>query len=506
MPDDPKSPQIGAGEATPIAAFDNSYARLPERFHVRLNPAPVTAPRLVKLNAALAESLGLDLDRLPDEELAQIFSGNRVPAGAEPLAMAYSGHQFGGFSPQLGDGRAILLGEVVDRSGARRDIQLKGSGPTPFSRRGDGRAALGPVLREYIVSEAFAALGLPTTRALAAVTTGEDVYRETTLPGAVLTRVASSHIRVGTFQFFAARRDVEALKILADYAMARHYPDYRDAERPALAFLQAVAERQAALVAGWMGVGFIHGVMNTDNVSIAGETIDFGPCAFMDSYNPAAVFSSIDEMGRYAFANQPRIAQWNLARLAETLLPLIDADQNKALEPAQAIIQAFPGLFESRYVETLRRKLGLFTPGDDDAVLASDLLDLMHAQGADFTNAFRALCDAASPGLGEIAFATKFGDPASVQPWLARWRARLADQSQTTDDSAALMRSANPAFIPRNHRVEQAIAAAVTRQDFSVFEDLHAVLSRPYEDQPGSEAYAAPPLPAERVLQTFCGT
>ena len=506
MPDDPsildRAPPSGDLR---FAAFDNSYARLPDPFFARVHPTKVAAPRLIKVNRALADELGIDLTGRTDDELSQIFAGNVVPNGADPVAMAYAGHQFGGFSPQLGDGRAILLGEVVDHHGIRRDIQLKGSGPTPFSRRGDGRAALGPVLREYIVSEAFAALGLPTTRSLAAVTTGEQVRRETPLPGAVLTRVASSHVRVGTFQYFASRRDDEAVKTLADYVIDRHCPAARGAERPALALLDAVIDRQAALVAGWMNVGFIHGVMNTDNVSISGETIDFGPCAFLDAYDPAKVFSSIDESGRYAFGNQPRIAQWNLARLAETLLPIIDADQPRALELAQASIQSFATLFEAHYSAGLRAKLGLSTQEPDDKVLAAGLLDLMHEQQADFTLTFRALCAAVVPD-GETTFRLRFADPASVDDWLTRWRARLGRQAQSAEVCAAAMRRVNPAYIPRNHRIEQIIAAAVERQDFSGFEDLTDVLRRPFEEQPGKSVWAEPPAPHERVLQTFCGT
>ena len=503
MPDDPATAREAA--RIRIADFDNSYARLPDRFHARLDPTPVASPRLIRLNHALADELRLDFAGLSDEDLAQIFSGNRVPAGAEPIAMAYSGHQFGGFSPQLGDGRAILLGEVIDRGGRRRDLQLKGSGPTPFSRRGDGRAALGPVLREYIVSEAFAALGVPTTRSLAAVSTGEQVYRETPLPGAVVTRVASSHIRVGTFQFFASRGDIEALRLLAEHVIDRHYPECRDVGKPALALLQAVIARQAALVANWMNVGFIHGVMNTDNVSICGETIDFGPCAFLDAYDPAKVFSSIDVDGRYAFGNQPRIAQWNLARLAETLLPLIEEDQKDALPAAQEAIGAFPAQFERCYIDGLRRKLGLTGAEDDDKVLSADLLDLMRHQQADYTLTFRKLAEAVEPGIGEAGFAACFGQPDSTSEWLARWRTRLARQSRSTMEAAQAMRLANPAFIPRNHRIEQAIAAAL-EGDLSKFHEMVDVLARPFDDQLERARLAEPPLSSELVLQTFCGT
>jgi serine/tyrosine/threonine adenylyltransferase len=375
--------------------FQNTYAALPDGFFARVAPTPVAAPRLIKLNRPLAVRLGLDPDRLDSPEGAEILSGKSLPDGADPIAMAYAGHQFGHFVPQLGDGRAILLGEVIDIDGIRRDIQLKGSGPTPFSRRGDGRAALGPVLREYIVSEAMAAIGIPTTRSLAATITGESVMRETVLPGAVLTRVATSHIRIGTFQYFAARSDTEGVRRLADHAIARHYPQAAQAERPYHALLEGVIARQAELVARWLLVGFIHGVMNTDNTSISGETIDYGPCAFMDHYDPAAVFSSIDEQGRYAYANQPRIALWNLTRLAECLLPLFSDDKDKAIEQAQSLLAEFPGKFTEAYQSGLRQKIGLFTARDGDEALVQDLLDAMAKNNADFTLTFRRLSGAA---------------------------------------------------------------------------------------------------------------
>ncbi len=486
--------------------FQNTYAALPANFFARVAPTPVASPRLIKVNRPLALQLGLDPDRLESPEGAEILAGKRVPDGADPIAMAYAGHQFGHFVPQLGDGRAILLGEVIDADGVRRDIQLKGSGPTPFSRRGDGRAALGPVLREYIVSEAMAVLGIPTTRSLAAVLTGESVLRETALPGAVLTRVAASHIRVGTFQYFAARRDTEGVRRLADHVIARHYPEVADNARPYLALLGAVIARQADLVARWLLVGFIHGVMNTDNTSISGETIDYGPCAFMDHYDPAQVFSSIDEMGRYAYANQPRIAQWNLTRLAECLLPLISEDQDKAVTEAQAALGEFAELFDAAYQAGLRRKLGLFSARDDDRVLAQDLLDAMARNQADFTLAFRRLSDAALGPDHEAEIRQLFADPTAYDEWAARWRQRLADEPQTPAERQAAMRSVNPAFIPRNHRVEAVIEAAVNRDDFVPFEELLTVLSKPYEDQPALSAYAEPPEPHQRVLQTFCGT
>ena len=493
-------------EAVDFFAFDNSYARLPGRFFARLRPAPVAAPRLVRLNKELVWHLRLDPGKLAAPEGVEILAGNRVPKTGEPLAMAYAGHQFGTFVPQLGDGRAILLGEVIDRDGVRRDIQLKGSGPTPFSRRGDGRAALGPVLREYIVSEAMAALGIPTTRALAAVTTGEPVWRETSSPGAVLTRVASSHIRVGTFQFFAARGDLDAIRRLADHVIARHYPQAVDAANQYRTLLDLVISRQAALLAKWQLVGFIHGVMNTDNMSIAGETIDYGPCAFMDVYHPETVFSSIDKMGRYAYGNQPRIAQWNLARLAETLLPLLAEDNDAAVKEAQEAIDAFAIGFETIYAAGLRRKLGLFQPRPGDLSLAQDLLERMARNGADFTLIFRRLCDAAASPDGDASVRSLFTDPRSFDDWAARWRHRLAKEGGEANGRRAAMRAANPAFIPRNHLVEEAISAAVNDGNFLPFEGLLTVLSMPYEDQPAFGRYGDPPRPDQVVHQTFCGT
>jgi serine/tyrosine/threonine adenylyltransferase len=479
-------------------SFDNSYARLPNRFHVRLDPTPVAAPKLVRLNAALAETLGIDPSELGGPEGVAVLAGNHVIPGAEPMALAYAGHQFGHFVPQLGDGRANLLGEVVGPDGIRRDIQLKGSGQTPFSRSGDGRAALGSVLREYLISEAMAALGVPTTRTLAAVTTGESVWRETRLPGAVLTRVAASHIRVGTFQYFAARRDEEGVRLLADHAIARHYPEAAGALNPYRAFLDGVIARQADLVAKWLLIGFIHGVMNTDNCSIAGETIDYGPCAFMDAYDPGAVFSSIDHQGRYAYANQPRIALWNLTRLAECLLPLLDGDETAATD---ALATFAPG-FQAAYFAGLRRKIGLLAEREGDDELTQSLLNLMATDGADFTLTFRRLCDAAEGPAGNAAVRALFKDAGAYDAWAARWRVRLAAEKS----AAGAMRAVNPAFIPRNHLVEAALTAAVERSDFQPFEDLLAVLSRPFDDQPGVAHYATPPRDEERVLQTFCGT
>jgi uncharacterized protein YdiU (UPF0061 family) len=488
-------------------AFDNTYARLPARFFASVSPTKVRAPRVVKVNRELAGELGLDPDELASPEGAQLLAGNTQAAGAEPIALAYAGHQFGHFVPQLGDGRAILLGEVVAKDGRRVDIQLKGSGRTPFSRQGDGRAALGPVLREYIVSEAMAALGVPTTRALAAVVTGEPVLREEALPGAVLVRVAASHIRVGTFEFFAARADREALTTLASYALRRHYPGAAGAGNDPLALLDCVVHAQANLVARWLGVGFVHGVMNTDNTAIAGETIDYGPCAFLDEYDPNKTFSSIDHGGRYAFANQPRIAQWNLARFAETILPLLADEEDEAVRLATERLQRFSPLFAAAHARVLRAKLGFVREEDDDSALGADLLARMASSGVDYTILFRRLCDAAAHGPSEDAkVASLFVEPAAFHDWSHAWRRRLAREDLPPDARAAAMRLANPMFIPRNHRIAQAIEAAIRRDDFAPFETLVRVLGRPYEDQPEWVHLADPPRPEERVQQTFCGT
>ncbi|MCB1312887.1 MAG: YdiU family protein [Sedimentitalea sp.] len=469
-----------------IIPFDNSYARLPGSFYTVQPPEPVRAPRLIAFNDDLARLLGI----APGEaqEMAEIFAGNRVPEGASPLAQLYSGHQFGQYNPQLGDGRAILLGETVGTDGKRRDIQLKGSGRTPYSRMGDGRAWLGPVLREYVVSEAMHALGIPTTRALAAVETGEMVIREGRLPGAVLTRVAASHLRVGTFQVFAARGDTRSLKQLTDYAIARHYPD---AEGP-MGLLRAVRDAQARLIAAWMSVGFIHGVMNTDNCAISGETIDYGPCAFMDTYHPDTVFSSIDQMGRYAYSNQPGIVVWNLAQLATALIRQLD-DPEGAVAEATEIVHAMPALIEAAWAERFRAKLGLRSAREGDVALITDLLARMAVGGADFTNTFRALAEGTARD--------QFTDPVAFDAWAEGWQARLA----TEPDPEATMRAANPAIIPRNHRVEEMIAAAVAG-DYAPFHRLNAVLARPFDDQPEARDLTAPPLPHEVVQATFCGT
>jgi uncharacterized protein YdiU (UPF0061 family) len=493
--------------------FSNSYASLPEGFYARIDPVPVANPRLIKFNGSLASELGLEWCALDDGALASIFSGNSVPEGADPVATAYAGHQFGQFVPRLGDGRAILLGEVIDRDGVRRDIQLKGSGRTPYSRGGDGRAALGPVLREYLVSEAMHALGIEGTRAMAAVTTGEFVVREGRLPGAVVTRVARSHVRVGTFEYFAARGDNGAVRRLADYVIDRHYPELKPDDRRYLELLRAVCRGQAALVASWMHVGFIHGVMNTDNTSVSGETIDYGPCAFMDGYDPGTVFSSIDSMGRYAYANQPHAAQWNLARFAETLLPLIDADPGRAVEAAGPVVEQFAAAFDERRVSGFSAKLGLQTSEPADAVLIEAWLELLRRNDCDFTLTFRRLCDAADPqGPGaraagaDAALRSSFQRPEEFDGWAREWRARLGRETAPAAGRGAAMRRVNPAFIPRNHRVQAMISAAIEGGDFAPFEEMLEVLSKPYDFDPRFELYARPPRPEERVLQTFCGT
>ncbi len=492
--------------------FDNSYARLAGPFSVRQALAPVAGPRLVRLNEALAEELGLDAAALRSEEGVEVLAGNRVAEGSEPVALAYAGHQFGHFVPSLGDGRAVLLGEVVDRHGMRRDIALKGSGRTAFSRGGDGRAALGPVLREYLVGEAMAALGIPTTRALAAVATGEAVVRETALPGAVLVRVAASHIRVGTFEYLAARGDAEGLRVLADHVIARHHPGAAGAAHPYRALLEGVVVRQAELVARWLLVGFVHGVMNTDNTSVSGETIDYGPCAFLDAYDPAAVFSSIDRNARYAYASQPHAMLWNLSRLAEAMMPLLGedeapGDESGAREAAHAALSRFGAVFNAAYLGGLRAKLGLAREEEGDAALAEDLLTLMAQGGADFTVTFRRLCDAAAqPGgaaLGGVR--ALFADGEGFDAWAARWQARAGREGGAPGERAAAMRAVNPAVIPRNALVEAALEAAVERGDMGPFEAMLAAVTSPWEDRPGDPHQAAAGKP-EVPYRTFCGT
>lgn len=479
--------------------LDNSYARLPESLYVRLKPVPVRAPRLVLFNDTLAGSLGLDATILASDEGAAIFSGNQVPPGADPLAQAYAGHQFGQFT-LLGDGRAILLGEQLTPTGERFDIQLKGSGQTPFSRRGDGRAALGPMLREYLISEAMYALGIPTTRSLAVVMTGEQVFRETPHPGAVLTRVAASHIRVGTFEYCAARGNREEVRTLADYTIQRHFPHLADRENPYQALLQTVMERQAALVADWLHIGFIHGVMNTDNMALSGETIDYGPCAFMDAYDPATVFSSIDHGGRYAYANQPYIAQWNLARFAETLLPLVHNDADQAVAWAEETLATFPTLFRHRRLAGMGAKLGLFSATEEDIPLMDALLTCMYRTKADFTTTFRALA------RNTMVDAPLAADP-EFAVWQQNWQHRLTQQPQSLTEAHALMADHNPAVIPRNHKVEEALVAAVDGGDYTLLHRLLTVLANPYRDPSAEDAaYCQPPQPSSCPYKTFCGT
>lgn len=469
--------------------FDNSYARLPERFFARLDPAPVRAPALLALNRDLALRLGLAPEALATPEGVAMLAGNAVPAGAAPLAQAYAGHQFGGWVPTLGDGRAVLLGEIVAPDGARFDLQLKGAGQTPFSRRGDGRAWLGPVLREYLVSEAMAALGVPTTRALAAVATGEVVVRDAMgRPGAVLTRVAASHIRVGTFQYFAARGDTEGLSLLADQVIARHYPEVRGP----LELLRAVVAAQARLIAAWMALGFIHGVMNTDNMAVSGETIDYGPCAFMDAYHPSTVFSSIDQYGRYAYANQPQIAAWNLAQLATCLLPLMGA-REAAIEAATEAVNGFVPLYQAEWLARFGRKIGLAAATPEDQPLIESLLGRMASERADFTRSFR--------GLVTGTARSEFAEPLAFDTWAPDWQARLAREA----DPQAVMAAANPVRIPRNHRVEEAIVAAV-EGDLSPFTRLSAALADPFAAPPEYADLEAAPRPHEIVHRTFCGT
>ena len=492
--------------ATPVIPFENTYSKLPDRFYARLEPTPVAEPQLLFFNEPLAKALGLDRDGLDESMIAQVLSGNRLPEAAEPLAQAYAGHQFGNFVPQLGDGRAILLGEVVDRSGRRLDIQLKGAGVTPFSRGGDGRAALGPVLREYLVSEAMHALGVPTTRALAAVSTGEPVYRDSVLPGAVLTRVAASHIRVGTFQYFTARGDIEAVRVLADYVIERHYPALAEADNPYLALLETVIERQASLITEWMRVGFIHGVMNTDNTAIAGETIDYGPCAFMDKYNRETVFSSIDHGGRYAFGNQPSIGYWNMARFAETLVPLLDDDENQALEMATEAVHGFPNIYQDKWRLMMGQKLGLSAIDEMDAAFIYELLDLMEAHGADYTLTFRKLGDSlVNPKMVEELKAD-FGGSDEFGRWLGQWAQHRQLDALDSDQQLTLMASRNPVYIPRNHRVEEALAAAVKDDDYGPFRQLQQVLESPYTARAGLEPYTEPPPADFGPYRTFCGT
>lgn len=478
--------------------LDNSYAKLPSVFYTKQSAQPVARPKLLVLNDALAASLGLNADLLKQEENVEIFAGNRNPVGSEPLAQAYAGHQFGHFN-RLGDGRALLIGEQLTLAGERMDIQLKGSGVTPYSRAGDGRAAIGPMLREYIISEAMQALGVPTTRILAVVSTGETIYRETERPGAVLTRVAASHLRVGTFQYAAALGNVDDLRALADYAIQRHYAELAADDDRYLRLLENVIQRQAALIAKWQQIGFIHGVMNTDNMTISGETIDYGPCAFMDNYNPATVFSSIDTQGRYAYGNQPYIGGWNLARFAESLLPLLHTDEEQAVQMAQDAISSFSELYHHHWLARMRTKLGLFNAEAADEELVKDLLDLMEKHQADYTNTFVALTFGQAVGHG-------LSDDEEFASWHARWQARLARQEQGPEAVREQMSQTNPAVIPRNHRVEEALERAEQHGDYSAMNKLLAVLKKPYAHTPEQAEYAATPVACDPNYRTFCGT
>ncbi len=493
---------------TSLFPFDNSYARELSGLCVPWQPQAAPAPRWLRFNAELAQTLGLDANRLGNDEGLAVFAGQVVPDGAQPIAQAYAGHQFGGFSPQLGDGRALLLGEVLDPQGRRHDIAFKGSGRTPFSRGGDGKAAVGPVLREYLISEAMHAMGIPTTRTLAAVATGETVRRDRPLPGAVLTRTAASHIRVGTFQFFAARQDTDNLRRLAQHVIARHYPEVADSPNPVLALLQAVIERQAALVARWMGVGFIHGVMNTDNMTLSGETIDYGPCAFMEAHDLDTVFSSIDHHGRYAYGNQPGIAQWNLARLAEALLPLMPLDPDDAVAQATEVVNHYPAVYQRHWLAVLRSKLGLADTGDEvaDLALANDYLQLLQTWQVDHTLGFRMLSTALrgqpEPLLGLFA-----DGHSAVTTWLQRWNQRMLAQAGDTKSTADSMDATNPIVIPRNHLVESALDAATELQDLQPFEDLLAAITQTYNTALTNTMWARPGTPAETAgYRTFCGT
>lgn len=477
--------------------FRNTYAQLPNFFYTKLNPTPVKDPQLVILNEKLAEDLGLDPAVLKRPENLKVFAGNGIPPGAEPLAQAYAGHQFGHFT-MLGDGRAVLLGEQITPQGKLVDIQLKGSGKTPYSRRGDGRAALGPMLREYIISEGMFALGIPTTRSLAVVTTGQPIIRETLLPGAILTRTASSHIRVGTFQYAAHFGTEEDLKALAHYTIQRHYPQ-GEYDNPYLFLLQEVIKKQASLLAQWMLVGFVHGVMNTDNMTISGETIDYGPCAFMDTYDPKTVFSSIDHHGRYAYGNQPYMAAWNLARLADTLLPLLHEDKEKAIKIAEDEVSKFFDLYYEHWLSGMRRKLGLFNEEPEDESLIQKLLNLMEEHNQDYTNTFLALT------FNRTENSPFYHNP-EFQKWKEQWDERLQRQQESKEDSHHLMRKSNPAVIPRNHRVEEALQKAVEEDDYTLFHKLLKVITEPYAHLPEQEEYSAPPEPTSCPYQTFCGT
>ena len=484
--------------------FDNSYSRLPGQFYTRQNPVPVSAPSLIRINHALAEKLGIDPIWLESEEGISTVTGNKIPVGGDPIATVYAGHQFGGWSPQLGDGRAILLGEVLDKQNQRYDFQLKGSGPTPYSRGGDGRASLGPILREYIVSEAMAAFHIPTTRILAAAATGDHVYRQNILPGAILVRIAKSHIRIGTFEFFSSRNDQESLRLLAEHVIQRHYPEAAKQENPVLAMLDSVIENQAHLIASWQQIGFIHGVMNTDNILLSGETVDYGPCAFMDEYHPETVFSSIDRNGRYAYGNQPTIGRWNLIQLAQVLIPLLDRDREKARELAQESVNKYMNLLTKYYQNSMALKLGICNAMPDDIKLIKDLLDIMAEDKMDYTLTFRYLSDLAGDdarnGVGDlVTLSEKFSF------WLERWKKRLLLDAQTSIQRQARMYAKNPVFIPRNHLIEEAIQAA-ENGNLNLFHKLVDILTHPFEYKVELKKYALAPRPEQVVKETFCGT
>ena len=484
--------------------FDNSYQNLPQDFFERINPVPVRDPQLIIFNNDLGKSLGID-QKINKKELANIFSGNEILKGSSPIALAYAGHQYGNFVNQLGDGRAVLLGEVSTPNQERFDMQLKGSGQTRFSRQGDGRSPLGPVIREYVVSEAMNALGIPSTRSLAAVTTGEKVFREVLLPGGILTRIAKSHIRVGTFEYFAAQKNTESLKTLADYTIKRHFPSLKDAANPYLSLLEIVSDRQIELISKWMGVGFIHGVMNTDNTSIVGETIDYGPCAFMDEYNPSTVFSSIDAHGRYAFGNQPLIAQWNMACFANSLLALIDKDTEKATAKAQKVINNFPNKMGEAVMNVMCKKIGLDGTKTNSHETLTKLLKIMLDNKSDYTLTFLYLSDIIK-GKGDNLFKQQFLKPNQISNWLKEWKELIKDENLAKKTIALSMEGSNPVFIPRNHLVERAIEAAVESNDFSEMKTLLTILSKPYEEQSRYGEYMKPPKSHEVVHQTFCGT
>ena len=486
--------------------FDNSYAQLPDRFFSKIDLKPVSDPHLIRINHLLAAELNLDVDWLSSEDGVAMLAGNKLPTGAEPIASVYAGHQFGNWNPQLGDGRALLLGEIVNQEQQRYDLQLKGSGPTPYSRGGDGRSPLGPVLREFLVSSAMHTLGVPTSRMLAAVSTGDMVQRENDLPGGIVTRVAKSHIRFGTFQYFAARNDIEALTLLTNHVIERHYPEAKDSDNPTLAMFQRVLEQQVELVAQWLSFGFIHGVMNTDNILLSGETIDYGPCAFMDEYHPEAVFSSIDQGSRYAFANQPSIMHWNLSAFGQAILPLLDEDEDAATEMAKKVLEQFPEKFKQAYIDRMARKLG-FVGNASDLALIQELMSIMATEACDFTLTFRKLnCSLTGDWTYESGVPEDYELPTSLLNWIPKWHDRLEQDQENRADQQALMNSVNPLYIPRNHHIEACINAAVDQQDFTLFHQLAELYSSPFVYNHETRNFALPPAPDQVVQNTFCGT